>query len=112
MGLFTRTPTLDAHAAASRVAAGDIVVVDVRQQSEWNGGHIRGSIHVPLLQLSTHLHRIPADKTILTVCRSGHRSATAGRTLARAGHQVLNLRGGLNAWTRAGLPLETIRRNG
>jgi rhodanese-related sulfurtransferase len=50
---------------------------------------------------------LPHDTAIVTVCRSGHRSALAARTLSRAGHDVLNLKGGLNAWSRAGLPLTT-----
>ena len=55
------------------------------------------------------MSKLPAGKTIVTVCASGHRSAAAARTLTRAGHDVLNLHGGMSAWTRAGLPLSTRR---
>jgi rhodanese-related sulfurtransferase len=106
MKLFARAPAVDPLAASDRIAAGTVLVVDVRQPAEWNGGHIRGAVHIPLTQLATRIDRIPAGKTILTVCRSGHRSSAAAATLRRAGHDVLNLRGGLTAWTRAGLPLE------
>jgi rhodanese-related sulfurtransferase len=107
VGLFTRTPRIDAAEAADRLAAGTVVVVDVRQDAEWKTGHIRGAIHIPLTQLSGRLQQLPHDTAIVTVCRSGHRSALAARTLSRAGHDVLNLKGGLNAWARAGLPLTT-----
>jgi len=43
------------------------------------------------------LQQLPRGKTIVTVCRSGHRSGIAARALTRAGHDVLNLRGGMNA---------------
>ena len=105
MRLFTRTQGIDAGSAADLLAARSVVVVDVRQHAEWKTGHIQGAIHIPLTQLSSHLHQLPSGKTLVTVCRSGHRSALAARTLTRAGHDVRNLHGGMNAWARAGLPL-------
>jgi rhodanese-related sulfurtransferase len=105
MRLFTRTQGIDAGSAADLLAARSVVVVDVRQHAEWNGGHIQDAIHIPLTELSSRQHQLPRGKTIVTVCRSGHRSTLAARTLTRAGHDVLNLRGGMNAWARAGLPL-------
>ena len=105
MGLFTRTQPIDAGGAADLLAARSAVAVDVREHSEWNAGHIRGAIHIPLAQLSGRLAQLPNGKTIVTVCQSGHRSAAAARMLTGAGHDVLNLRGGLSAWVRAGLPL-------
>jgi rhodanese-related sulfurtransferase len=107
--LFTQTRTIDAGSAADLLAARSVVVVDVGQHAEWETGHIQGAIHIPLTQLSSRLHQLPRDKTIVTVCRSGHRSALAARTLTRAGHDVFNLRGGVNAWARAGLPLSNTR---
>lgn len=107
MRLFTRTPRIDADSAAGLVGAGTVVVVDVRQRAESKASHIEGAIHIPLSQLSSCLHQLPRGKTIVTVCRSGHRSALAARTLTRAGHDVVNLEGGINAWARAGLPLST-----
>jgi rhodanese-related sulfurtransferase len=103
--LFSRTPSIDAESAADLLAKRTVVVVDVRQPAEWKGGHIRGAVQIPLTQLSSRVHELPRDKTIVTVCRSGHRSALAARTLTRRGHDVLNLRGGMIAWIKAGLPL-------
>ena len=107
MGLFTRTPKIDAADAAELIAARTAVVVDVRQNAEWKTGHIQGAIHIPLGTLPSRMNQLPNGKTIVTVCGSGHRSAVAARTLPRAGHDVLNLRGGRSAWARAGLPLST-----
>jgi rhodanese-related sulfurtransferase len=108
MRLFTRIRQIDAARAADLLAAGRIVVLDVRQHSERKTGHIENAIHIPLPQLASRLHQLPRGETIVTVCRSGHRSAIAARTLSGAGHDVLNLRGGMNAWARAGLSL--VRR--
>ena len=105
MGLFTRTPRIDAAGAAELIAARTALVVDVRQNAEWKRGHIEGAVHIPLRQLPSRMRQLPSGKTIVTVCASGHRSAAAARTLARAGHDVCNLRGGMSAWSRAGLPL-------
>ena len=107
MGLFSRTPRIDAAGAAELIAARTALVVDVRENAEYKRGHIQGAVHIPLAQLSSRMSKLPAGKTIVTVCASGHRSATAARTLTRAGHDVLNLRGGMSAWARAGLPLST-----
>lgn len=105
MRFFTRTPTIDADAAAEMIKARTAVVIDVRQPAEWKAGHIDGALHIPLSQLARRLEQLPRGKTIVTVCRTGHRSAIAASTLTRAGHEVLNLKGGINAWARTGLPV-------
>ena len=109
MRLFTRTAHVDAAAVAERLADRGVAVIDVRQPAEWRRGHIRGSLNLPLTQLASRLHRLPNDKTIVTVCASGHRSALAAHTLKRAGYPAENLKGGMHAWTRAGLPLQSDR---
>jgi rhodanese-related sulfurtransferase len=107
--LFTRTARVDAGEVAERLADRSVIVIDVRQPAEWRRGHIRGSLNLPLTQLASRLHRLPNDKPVVAVCASGHRSATAARTLQRAGYQAENLKGGMHAWTRAGLPLQSAR---
>ena len=110
MGLFTRRDGVDASTVAERLAGRSVLVIDVRQPAEWRRGHIRGSINLPLPQLGNNLRRLPKDKSIVTVCASGHRSAVAARTLERAGYQVENLKGGMRSWTRAGLQLDAAGR--
>jgi rhodanese-related sulfurtransferase len=107
---FTRTANTDPATLAEHLADTDVYVLDVRQPAEWRHGHIRGSHNLPLLQLRRGLASLPRDKTIVTVCASGHRSASAARTLQRAGHHVENLRGGMHAWTEADLPVEKSTR--
>lgn len=110
MRLFNRTTTIDARTAAEQIEVKNAVVVDVRQSAEWKAGHIHSAIHIPLTQLSNRLQQIPSRKTIVTACASGHRSSVAARTLTNAGHDVLNLRGAMKAWTQAGLPLDLGHR--
>jgi len=82
------------------------VIIDVREDSEWNAVHIPGAIHIPLGQLSNRLSELQSYKNtaIITQCRSGARSAKALDILKSAGFtQVQNMEGGLIAWDKAGL---------
>ena len=88
----------------------DAVVVDVREPAEWDAGHIDGSLHVPLAQLTAKVDELP-DAELLVVCRSGHRSARAVAWLVQTGRDAVNLEGGLQAWHAAGRDLVTETGN-
>jgi len=68
------------------------VIVDVRSPSEYAGGHVKGSVNIPLPQLSGQLHKLKnKNQTIITCCASGMRSASARGILMQNGyHQVYN----------------------
>jgi rhodanese-related sulfurtransferase len=95
--------------AAERLRdAGSVLVLDVRQPGEYAGGHIRGSISAPggILNTETKARLTRADQVVV-VCERGNRSLSAANTLLGQGHRhVVNLRGGMQAWERAGLPAE------
>jgi len=81
--------------------------LDVRRQEEWSGGHIPGSVVIPLDELAGRLGELPEGRDIVVVCVSGVRSAEGARILAAAGFSpVSSLSGGLKAWDAAGYPLE------
>ncbi len=80
-------------------------LLDVREDDEWEAGHIEGAQHIPLGELGDRLAELPAGRPIVAVCRSGSRSAAAVRGLKQLGYVAQNLDGGVAAWTRAGLPL-------
>jgi rhodanese-related sulfurtransferase len=83
-------------------------IIDVREPDEFYGsfGHIEGAILIPLGQLSVQLDAVDRSKPIVTVCRSGGRSAQALVLLKRAGfEQVANLAGGMIHWHEFGLPV-------
>ena len=81
------------------------VLVDVREPGEWSAGHAADAIHIPLAQLTEHLAELPVDREIITVCRSGRRSATAAALLNRHGLRATNLGGGMTDWVAVGLPI-------
>jgi rhodanese-related sulfurtransferase len=80
-------------------------LLDVREQDEWDAGHIDGAQHIPLGQLAARLAEVPKAQTVVAVCRSGSRSDRAAKGLRLGGFQAENLDGGVTAWSRAGLPL-------
>jgi rhodanese-related sulfurtransferase len=83
-----------------------VTVLDVRETPELTGelGRIEGSLHIPLGELRTRLTEVPKDKPVVSVCRSGKRSAQATVVLEKAGlRDVANITGGMIRWRALGL---------
>lgn len=95
----------------ARLAAGTAVLVDIREPDEFARAHVAGAISQPLSRFEqAHLAVDPAADVIFT-CRSGMRTAGAcERLAARVAGDAFVLEGGLDGWTRAGLPLEEDRK--
>jgi hydroxyacylglutathione hydrolase len=90
---------------ADRVERGEVTLIDVRSQVEWDAGHIPQAMHLFLGRLPKTQGQIPTDKPVLVQCRSGARSAVAASYLQAAGiKNVINLTGGITAWQNAQLP--------
>ncbi|MHB1595200.1 MAG: rhodanese-like domain-containing protein [Streptosporangiaceae bacterium] len=102
--LFTGRPKARPHEARALVEDGAILL-DVREDTEWRAGHAPGARHIPLGRLAHRLRDLPPHRTVVTVCKTGARSSRAAAILAREGREVVNLSGGMLAWTRAGLPV-------
>src|SRR5579875_421477 len=85
----------------------DAVVVDVRSDTEWQGGHIAQARHIMLGDLPQHALDLPSDRPIITVCGSGYRSSIAASLLQRDGrNNVSSMDGGMTAWHAQDLPTE------
>ena len=98
---------LDAATTASLDARDDVVLIDVREQDEWDAGHIAGATLIPSSQLQSRWQEIPTDKTVIVYCRSGNRSNVATDFLKQQGlTNVHNMTGGVIAWEAAVLTLE------
>ena len=90
---------------AAELVAGGAILLDVREPHEWQAGHAPKARHIPLGQLAHRATELPAGRRVVTVCRSGARSARAASLLASSGREVSNLAGGMHAWSRADLPV-------
>ncbi|HEY5489706.1 MAG TPA: rhodanese-like domain-containing protein, partial [Gemmatimonadaceae bacterium] len=76
-----------------------VAVIDVRDQSEWDAGHLPGAHHVHLAMLARRLDEVPRDGVVVVHCQGGTRSAIASSLLAVHGYRnVINLQGGYQAW--------------
>ncbi len=99
--------------ASAEAASGRSLFVDVRQNEEWQHGHIEGAVRAPrgLLEFLAdpasprHLDMLDPARRVIVVCQSGTRAALAGHTLQTFGFtDVALLEGGMKAWQEAGLP--------
>jgi rhodanese-related sulfurtransferase len=90
-----------------RLLDGGAVLLDVREDDEWEAGHAPEAVHVAMGLLADRIDEIPGDRTIVCVCRVGGRSGAVATTLAGAGYDVRNVAGGMLAWEAAGLPVVT-----
>ncbi len=92
--------------AIQRVASGSILI-DVREQDEWDLGHAPTAQLLPLSSLAERFGELPAGVALLVVCHSGGRSARACEFLEANGYDVTNVVGGMSAWAAAGGPTVT-----
>ena len=100
---------VDSGAALQLINHKNAVVLDVREQSEYDEGHILNSVLIPLGKLKQRISELEKHKErpIVVVCRSGNRSGTACTVLGKQGFaQAYNLEGGVQAWQKNKLPLE------
>ena len=100
---------VDASSARERLEADEVAVVDVREQDEWDEGHIPGAAHVPRGFLESRIESVVPDRSrpVVVYCASGSRSAFAAKTLEELGYErVASLAGGYTDWKRNGFPFE------
>jgi rhodanese-related sulfurtransferase len=83
------------------------LLLDVREDDEWDLGHAPQATHVALSEVPDHLDDFDKSRRIVCVCRSGGRSKRAGQFLAEQGFSVVNLAGGMTAWAAEEAPLES-----
>ena len=95
---------------AERIAAGDVVVVDVRPAVEYAAGHIASARSIPIDRLAASISRLPADVEVVAYCRGPYCvfADDAVRLLRRRGRHARRLEDGFPEWQRASLPVEAI----
>ncbi|MFI8458015.1 rhodanese-like domain-containing protein [Kitasatospora sp. NPDC085464] len=97
--MFAQIPTADAAAVPA-----DAALLDVREQDEWEAGHVDGALHIPLGQVIARLGELP-DEKLYVLCRVGGRSAQVVQYLVQQGRDAVNVDGGMHAWQGAGRPM-------
>lgn len=73
-------------------------IVDVREDDEFEEGHVPGSIHIKLGELESRYNELDKDKEYQMMCYSGSRSAMASRFLGQKGYKVTNVMGGMSSY--------------
>lgn len=101
--------------AVTKMNSENTVVIDVRENDEFNKGHIEGAVNLPLSKIKDHTASLDAYKTnqVLVVCQEGTRSSTAGKVITHAGlKDVFVITGGMQAWQEDyKLPIKVNRKH-
>ena len=108
-GSFSGSREVGAFEATALINRRNAVVLDVREPSEYEGGRIPNAVHMPQSQIASRGHELKkfASRPVIAYCERGVRSRSAAGALAKLGFgEVYTLRGGLRAWSDAGLPTE------
>lgn len=98
---------------AVRLINNDAAVIDLRSSEAFARGHIVNSRNVPMDELDARMNKLAAlkSKPVLAVCEAGVTSTKAVDTLRKSGFEsVYGLKGGMNAWSVAGLPVVTGKK--
>ena len=81
------------------------VLLDVREDDEWQAGHAPDAVHVPMSELAGRLDDVPDAAPLYVICRSGGRSERVTGYLNANGWEAVNVSGGMSVWAGLGLPL-------
>ena len=103
---FSNFGLLSVHELKERLDMGDnVVVVDVRSDEEWRGGHISGALHIHFNHLVAMLDSIPSNCLVVVICSVGNRASLGASILQSCGREVFNVLGGMTAWNKSGYPV-------
>jgi phage shock protein E len=90
MGLFSTLFGKKAKIDFAELKRNGAIILDVRTPSEYQGGHIKGSVNIPLDKIQTNLKKLKSGATIITCCASGMRSSSAAAILRKSGFDAHN----------------------
>ena len=105
--ITTLGDNIDVQTVATIMDRDDVIVLDVREQWEYDEGHIPNVTLIPMNEVPNRLSEIPTDKEVVVTCRSGNRSSQVADFLRQQGYtNIHNMTGGILDWQAAGLPVE------
>lgn len=105
----TRVQETGVTSIQGRIERGDdFLLIDVREESEWDQGHIPGAIHLGKGIIERDIERVVPDpnEELVLYCGGGYRSVLAADSLQKMGYKAVSMGGGIRGWQEAGLPLE------
>lgn len=105
---FTSPKEIFTAQETSDLLKGDVLLIDVRNPDEVaeQAYDVKNIINIPLDSIESEMDRIPKDKQVILVCRSGKRSGTAFDLLKEKGYtNIATMEGGILAWEEAGFPV-------
>lgn len=95
--------SVDVHTVAQIKDRPDVFLLDVREQWEYDEGHIPGVILIPMGEIPERLEEVPTDREVIVTCRSGNRSGQVANFLRQNGFEnIHNMSGGIIDWENAG----------
>jgi len=80
-------------------------VLDVREDHEWEEGHVPNAHHIPMNEVANQLDKLDDGARIFIICRSGARSMTVANYLEAQGYDVVSVAGGTDGWANSGREL-------
>jgi len=103
---LAEVPQIPVQTLTEWLQEGEVNLLDVRREPEWQAGHIQGATLLPLDHLDASHFDVAPDTRIAVHCKSGYRSMIACSLLQRAGFKnIVNVIGGFDAWVSTQLPV-------
>ncbi|MFI9405669.1 rhodanese-like domain-containing protein [Nocardia sp. NPDC052316] len=81
------------------------ILLDVREDDEWQLGHAPGAVHIPMVDVPARVDELEYDVDLYVICRQGGRSLQVVEYLTHIGFDAIQVNGGMVAWQQAGRPL-------
>ena len=104
---FRKYEVVDTNGAITLMDDDSLIILDVREEKERSSGFIKSDIHIPMAQVKAKLDSLDKSKKILAYCRTGSRANRIAELLCRNQFEnVYTLKGGFDAWQKAGLPIK------
>ncbi len=103
-----RTPEITVDRLAEMLQS-PATLVDVREPSEYVGGHVPGAVLMPMGQLPSRIGELDRSKPVYVICATGNRSLASTDFLTHNGFQAYSVAGGTGAWARSGRAVSTGR---
>jgi len=104
-----RVRETDVASIQERIERGDdFLLIDIREESEWDQGHIPGAIHLGKGIIERDIERVVPDpgEELVLYCGGGYRSVLAADNLQKMGYKAVSMSGGISGWREAGGPVE------